>query len=82
MRTVAEFRGPLRFYGLALAVGVVGGLGAVVFRGLIALFHNLFFLGHFSVFYDANVHTAAESMGRVGDFGAGDRRHWRGFPGD
>jgi chloride channel protein, CIC family len=63
MRTVAEFRGPLRFYGLALAVGVVGGLGAVVFRGLIALFHNLFFLGHFSVFYDANVHTAPSPWG-------------------
>ncbi len=49
--------GPLRFYCWAVVVGVVGALGAVVFRGLIALFHNLFFLGQWSVVYDANVHT-------------------------
>ena len=42
---------------LALLVGVIGGLGAVVFRGLIALIHNAFFLGTFSVFYDANQFT-------------------------
>ena len=48
----------LQFYALALLVGMVAGLGAIVFRGLIALFHNLFFLGQLSVVYDANVHTA------------------------
>ena len=48
---------PLRFWLLAVLIGLVGGCGAVVFRGMIALFHNFFFLGKFSVFYEANVHT-------------------------
>ncbi len=47
----------LQFYALALLVGLVAGLGAIIFRGLIALIHNLFFLGQLSVVYDANVHT-------------------------
>lgn len=38
----------------ALGVGAVTGLGAVVLRALIALFHNLFFLGEFSLLYDSN----------------------------
>jgi CIC family chloride channel protein len=48
---------------LALAVGVIAGLGAVVFRGLIGLFHNLLFLGELSVHYDANVHTPVGPWG-------------------
>ncbi|MDE2164727.1 MAG: chloride channel protein [Alphaproteobacteria bacterium] len=48
---------------LAIAVGIVGGVGAVVFRGLIALFHNFSFLGIFSVIYDANVFTAPSPWG-------------------
>jgi CIC family chloride channel protein len=48
---------------LSVLVGVVAGLGAVVFRGFIALFHNLFFLGKFSVSYDAGVHTPAGPWG-------------------
>ncbi len=42
---------------LAVAVGVIGGLGAVVFRWMIGFFHNVLFLGAFSFRYDANVHT-------------------------
>jgi CIC family chloride channel protein len=42
---------------LSILVGVIAGLGAVAFRGLIALFHNLFFLGRFSFSYDANAYT-------------------------
>lgn len=42
---------------LAILVGLVAGLGAVLFRGLIALVHNLLFLGRFSFSYDANLHT-------------------------
>lgn len=42
---------------LALTVGLIAGCGAVVFRGMIGLFHNLFFLGRLSFEYDANVHT-------------------------
>lgn len=48
---------PLRFWLLAVVIGLVGGCGAVVFRGMIAFFHNAFFLGKISFFYEANVHT-------------------------
>ncbi|MGB8333593.1 MAG: chloride channel protein, partial [Desulfobacterales bacterium] len=48
---------------LAVLVGIVGGFGAVVFRGLIAFFHNLLILGRFSFIYDANVHTNASPWG-------------------
>lgn len=57
--------GPIAFSLLAVVVGIVGGLGAVIFRGLIALFHNLFFLGKLSVVYDANVHTPASPWGAL-----------------
>ena len=43
---------------LAVAVGLATGLGAVAFRALIGLIHNVFFLGQFSFHYDANAHTA------------------------
>jgi CIC family chloride channel protein len=55
--------GPLRFSLLSVLIGVVAGLGAVVFRALIALFHNLLFLGKLSLVYDANVHTPASPWG-------------------
>lgn len=48
---------------LSILVGIIAGLGAVVFRGLIGLFHNLTFLGKFSALYDANVHTPASPWG-------------------
>lgn len=48
---------------MAVLVGVVAGLGAVAFRKLIALFHNLFFFGHPSVVYDTLEHTAASPWG-------------------
>ena len=46
-------------------VGVVTGFGAVFFRGLIAFVHNLFFFGHFSIVYDANVYTPASPWGAL-----------------
>jgi CIC family chloride channel protein len=55
--------GPFGFLLLSVLVGVVSGLCAVAFRGLIAFFHNLFFLGRLSFFYDANVHTPASPWG-------------------
>ncbi len=55
--------GLLKFSLLSVAVGIVSGLGAVVFRALIALFHNLFFLGKISAVYDANVHTPDSPWG-------------------
>ena len=56
-RRVNQQLGLLGLSLLALLVGVIGGLGAVVFRGLIALIHNAFFLGTFSVSYNANHFT-------------------------
>jgi CBS domain-containing protein len=61
---------PLGALGMALLsilVGVIAGLGAVAFRGLIGLFHNLLFLGKLSVFYDANAHTPASPWFLVQD---------------
>jgi CIC family chloride channel protein len=48
---------------IAIVVGVVTGFGSILFRGLIGFVHNLFFLGQFSVFYDANVYTPASPWG-------------------
>ncbi len=48
---------------LALLIGVVGGLGAVVFRALIGFVHNLLFLGTLSVNYDASVFTPHSPWG-------------------
>jgi CIC family chloride channel protein len=48
---------------LAVSVGVIAGMGAVVFRGLIAFFHNLGFLQQLSFSYNANLHTPASPWG-------------------
>lgn len=48
---------------VAVGVGIITGFGAIFFRGLIGLIHNVFFLGHFSVFYDANIYTPASPWG-------------------
>jgi CIC family chloride channel protein len=54
---------PYSFFFLSILVGIVAGLGAVVFRGLIAFFHNLLFLGQPSIAYNANVHTPLSPWG-------------------
>jgi CIC family chloride channel protein len=51
--------------GLALAMGVVTGCGAALFRALIGFVHNLMFLGHISVVYDASVFTPAPPWGAL-----------------
>ena len=48
---------------IAIFVGAVTGFGAIGFRGLIGLIHNLFFLGRISFLYDANTYTAASPWG-------------------
>src|SRR6516225_52181 len=48
---------------LALLVGIVTGLGAVLFRDLIGFVHNLLFLGQFAFRYDANVFTPPSPWG-------------------
>jgi CIC family chloride channel protein len=47
----------------AFLVGIITGLGAVVFRGLIGGVHNLFFLGRLSFSYDAGAFTPAAPWG-------------------
>ncbi|HUH86309.1 MAG TPA: chloride channel protein [Stellaceae bacterium] len=48
---------------LALVVGIVTGVGAVLFRDLIGLIHNLLFLGLPAMRYDANVFTPPSPWG-------------------
>src|SRR6202051_1029690 len=48
---------------LALVIGIVTGFGAVIFRALIGLIHNIFFLGRFAVAYDASQFTAVGHWG-------------------
>ncbi|HEY6452587.1 MAG TPA: chloride channel protein [Steroidobacteraceae bacterium] len=48
---------------LALGLGVITGLGAVLFRDLIGLIHNLLFLGQAVVRYDANLFTPPAPWG-------------------
>jgi len=54
---------PFLFGIVSVVVGIIAGMGAVVFRGMIAVFHNLFFLGKLSVSYDANIHTPSSPWG-------------------
>lgn len=49
--------------GLALVIGVMTGVGAVVFRALIGLVHNLFYNGRLSLVYDANISEGASRFG-------------------
>jgi chloride channel protein, CIC family len=52
-----------RLNGLAVLVGLIAGLGAVVFRDLIGLFHNLLFFGRFDLHYDTLKHTMESPWG-------------------
>jgi CIC family chloride channel protein len=48
---------------LAVLVGLITGLGAVFFRALIALIHNVAFLGQLSTGFDANQFTPPSPWG-------------------
>ncbi|MGA0603812.1 chloride channel protein [Caulobacter sp. KR2-114] len=48
---------------LALALGIVTGVGAWMFRDLIGLLHNLFFAGRWAIRYDSNQFTAPAPWG-------------------
>jgi chloride channel protein, CIC family len=50
---------------LAIVVGVVTGLGAVLFRALIGIIHNVAFLGTFSADYDASRFTPPSPWGAL-----------------
>jgi CIC family chloride channel protein len=53
----------LTLCGLALVIGVMTGLGAVAFRALIAMVHNLSYNGTLSFIYDANVSDGPSRFG-------------------
>ena len=65
---------------LALAVGVVTGVGAVALRALIALIHNATYLGVFSFRYDANLLEGPSRLRRLGVLFADRRRPDRRLP--
>ncbi len=50
---------PLIMAVIAIMIGILGGVGAIIFRALIGLVHNVFFYGHFNINYDANLHSPA-----------------------
>ena len=50
---------------LALVVGIVTGFGAIAFRDLIGIIHDLLFQGHLSARYDANIFTPAAPWGAL-----------------
>jgi chloride channel protein, CIC family len=55
--------GLLQMVLLALVVGVVTGIGAVLFRALIGLVHNVMFLGHLAFDYNASLFTPDNPWG-------------------
>jgi CIC family chloride channel protein len=50
---------------LAVVVGIITGVGAVFFRALIGLIHNVAFFGVFSINYDANLFTPPSPWGAL-----------------
>jgi CIC family chloride channel protein len=48
---------------IGVLIGLVTGLGAILFRSMIGVVHNFFFLGQFSAAYDSNVYTPASPWG-------------------
>jgi putative membrane protein len=66
MPSESNLRPPIGLFRLSLVaifVGIVTGFGAIAFRALIGFIHNLFFLGRFSFFYDANIYTPPSPWG-------------------
>jgi CIC family chloride channel protein len=57
--------GQFRLSLIATAVGVITGLGAILFRGLIGIIHNVSFLGQLSIIYDANLYTPPRPWGAL-----------------
>lgn len=50
--------GTISMVAFAVLVGILGCLGTILFRKLVAIIHNIFFLGHFSFIYNENIHTS------------------------
>ncbi len=54
---------PINMLMLSFLTGLLGGIGAIVFRSMIALFHNLLFYQKIDIFYDANLHSIPSPLG-------------------
>ncbi|HTO78781.1 MAG TPA: chloride channel protein, partial [Methylocystis sp.] len=50
---------------LGVLVGLITGVGAVAFRDLIGLIHNIAFGGRLAIAYDANVFTSPSPLGAL-----------------
>jgi len=50
---------------VAFVIGIVAAVGAVFFRYLISIVHNLFYYGTFSTVYDANQFSEASPLGAL-----------------
>ncbi len=48
---------------LGLGVGIIAAAASIIFKALIALFHNLFFFGKFSLIYNPILHTSESLFG-------------------
>src|SRR6202167_5777053 len=57
--------GLVRLSLLAVFAGLITGFGAVLFRALIGLIHNIAFLGSFSIGYDASQFTPPSPWGAL-----------------
>jgi len=56
---------PYKMFLLAIAVGVFGGFGAIVFKTIIAFFQNLFFFGELSLTYLPDEHIDPSPWGAL-----------------
>jgi len=63
LASFADRAGPI--IASAVVVGLITGVGAVLFRALIGLVHNIAFLGSFAINYDASVFTPPSPWGRL-----------------
>jgi CIC family chloride channel protein len=61
--TIQRAPGLLALSLLAIAVGAVTGVGALLFRALIGVIHNVAYFGHLSVAYNANLYEPPSRWG-------------------
>lgn len=59
---------PIHMITFAFLVGLLSGLGAIIFRSMIAFFHNLFFYHKIDFYYNANLHSAPSFLGNFAMF--------------
>lgn len=54
---------PIQMLILSFVTGLAAGVGAVIFRSMIAFFHNLFFYQKIDIFYNADIHSLPSPLG-------------------